>query len=87
VQSIGPQNPYEIYCYECNVTAPLGTRSCIHCGTRLTGPRFQPGALLSKAFEEEETLGADQPRLGGIAPMTIIWILLFVGGSLYRLCH
>ena len=89
MHSIGPQNAYEVYCYQCNVTAPLGTRSCIHCGNRLSRPRSQPGAVLSTPFEtpeEEETLGDDSPRFGVISPMTAIWILLFIGGSLYRLC-
>ena len=86
---IGPQNPYEIYCYRCNVTAPLGTRNCVHCGGRLSGAGNQPSAVLStpfEALEEKETLDDGQSRFGAISPMTALWILLFIGGSLYRLC-
>jgi hypothetical protein len=46
--------------------------------------------VLSAPFEgldDEDTLGAGALRLGGISPMTVIWILLFIGGSFYRLCH
>ena len=90
VKSIGPQNPYEVYCYECNVTAPPGTRKCLHCGGRLSKSKTQPSAVLSipfEALEEEEALGDGPTRLGGISPMTAVWILLFIGGSLYRLCN
>ena len=90
MKSAGAQNPYEIYCYQCNVTAPLGTRKCIHCGGRLSGSRVQPSAMLSmpaEVLEEEASLGDDMPRLGGISPMTIIWVLIFIGGSFYRLCN
>jgi hypothetical protein len=90
VQSIGPQSPYEVYCYACNVTAPFGNRNCVHCGGRLSDSRVQPSTVLSAPFEgldDEDTLGAGALRLGGISPMTVIWILLFIGGSFYRLCH
>jgi hypothetical protein len=40
-----------------------------------------------EALEEEETLDDRQSRFGAISPMTAIWILLFIGGSFYRLCH
>jgi hypothetical protein len=31
-------NAYEIRCYECDVSFPVGTKRCIHCGGK-TGPR------------------------------------------------
>ena len=89
MSSIGSQNPYEVYCTRCNVTAPLGTRNCIHCGGRLSGARSQPNTVLAtplEGLEAEETLGDGPSRFGAISPMTAIWILLFIGGSLYRLC-
>ena len=90
MESTDPQNPYQTYCYECNVSAPAGTRNCLHCGTRLAGSRSKPGKLLADYIEsagEEETPGDDAVRLGGIQPMTIVWILIFIGGSFYRLCQ
>ena len=90
MQSVGSQNPYEIYCYRCNVTAPSGTRNCVHCGGRLSGAKNQPHAVLSTPFEgleEEEIAVGDPPRWGVMSPMTAVWILIFIGGSLYRLCR
>lgn len=34
----GAQTPYEVYCYQCRVTFPVGQKRCVHCGGRL-GPR------------------------------------------------
>lgn len=34
----GAQTPYEVYCYACQVTFPVGQKRCLHCGGRL-GPR------------------------------------------------
>lgn len=90
MESTDPQNPYQVYCYECNVSAPVGTRNCVHCGNRLSRSRFQPSALLTKPFEGLDEEGAPDDgamRLGGIQPMTVVWILIFIGGSFYRLCQ
>ncbi len=31
----GPQTPFEVYCFNCKVTFPIGTRRCVHCGARV----------------------------------------------------
>ena len=31
----GPQTPFEVYCVNCKVTFPIGTRKCLHCGARV----------------------------------------------------
>jgi len=28
-------SPFEVRCHRCNVTFPIGTRQCIHCGGRI----------------------------------------------------
>ena len=90
VQSTGPQNAYEVYCYPCQVTAPVGSRRCLHCGGRLSKQRTQPAVMTTKPLEEsiKENDVPDelQQRSGTNLPMTAVWILLLVGGSLYRLC-
>ncbi len=34
----GPQTPFEVYCANCKVTFPIGTRKCLHCGARVLPP-------------------------------------------------
>ncbi len=87
-----PQNPYEVYCYQCNVSAPVGTRRCIHCGGRLSGTRGPRrtaltdllGAEISEADEAGEELATS---IGSAAPKVAMWILLLIGGFLYRFCN
>jgi hypothetical protein len=88
----GPQNPYEVYCFQCNVTAPAGTRRCIHCGGRLSRePGPQPVALadLLEAENTEADEGREEPTtsIGSAAPKIALWILLLIGGFLYRFCN
>ncbi len=89
VRHTGPQNPYESFCYACNVTAPVDARSCLHCGGRMSKQRdsaasITPLLFSGQALEEGER---DAPRrLGSASPMTAVWILLFLAGTLYRLC-
>ena len=89
----GPQNPYEVYCYQCNVTAPAGTRRCIHCGGSISRGAQDPrraalaaliGAEISEADEEGEETPASAASL---VPKIALWILLLFGGFLYRFCN
>jgi hypothetical protein len=87
-----PQNPYEIYCDRCNVSAPTGTRRCIHCGGRLSGAQGaqRPGfadllkAEFAEAGAEEEEL---EPSIGSAAPKIVMWIVLLAGTYLFRFCN
>jgi hypothetical protein len=89
----GPQNPYEVYCFQCNVTAPAGTRRCIHCGGSLSrsepDPRRAALAALIGADISEADEDADEttPSAGSVVPKIAIWVLLLIGGFLYRFCH
>jgi hypothetical protein len=92
MQAPGPQNPYEVYCYQCNVTAPAGTRRCVHCGGRLSGARETPRAALADLFNAELSVADEEGEepttsAGSVAPKIAMWILLLLGGSLYRLCN
>lgn len=81
----GPQTPYEVYCYECRVTFPLGTRSCVHCGRPIGAPPGVgvPNPLLpaGDAVETPDPLSTAR-RVGGLS----LWVLLALGAALSRLC-
>ena len=87
----GPENPYEIYCYQCNVTAPVGTRRCIHCGGRFSRARDPQRSVLA-ALVGSEITDADEAgeevltSIGSVAPKIALWILLVVGGFFYQFC-
>ena len=89
----GPQNAYEVYCYRCNVTAPAGTRRCLHCGGPLSrdepNPRREALATLigMDTSEEDEGIEEAPPSIGSIAPKIALWVLLLLGGFLYRFCN
>lgn len=84
----GPQTPFEVYCYNCSVTFPTGTRRCVHCGGPIgrrglqVAPRSTP--QLAAEFPVEEAPAEPSPgrRIGGL----ILWILLGLGAALSRQC-
>ncbi|MEZ4334635.1 MAG: hypothetical protein R3F35_23000 [Myxococcota bacterium] len=86
-------SPYEVRCPRCDVSFPIGTRRCVHCG----GPTAAPGAapsLESGPFErtqpepvqigEEEApgVGSSLLKLSG----SLFWIVALVIFSLVRHC-
>ncbi len=88
-----PQNPYEVYCHQCNVTAPAGTRRCVHCGNPISRGARDPrrealaaliGAEVGEAGEEGEEV---QASAASLLPKIALWILLLFGGLLYRFCN
>jgi len=93
MRSPDPQNAYEVYCHQCNVTAPVGTRRCIHCGGLLSRGEQDPrraalAALVgAQVSERDEDVAEPTPSLGSVAPKLILWAVLLIGGFLYRVCH
>ena len=89
----GPQNPYEVYCYKCNVTAPVGSRRCIHCGGALSRGEQDPrraalAALIGADVSESgQDLEEAAPSAASVIPKIAIWILLLIGGFFYRFCN
>ena len=86
---VGPQTPYEVYCYECRVTFPVGTRRCVHCGRPiLSGPLghgplpLVPGAAPDAGEELELPPQLSARKLGGMS----LWVLLALGAALSRFC-
>jgi hypothetical protein len=79
-------NPFEVYCPHCSVTFPVGKKHCIHCGGPLTKERLEPGEFAIPFGEAEEIPEEITTRRSGWSPLALIWLLLFVGGTIYRSC-
>jgi hypothetical protein len=85
---IGPQTPFEVYCYECRVTFPVGTRTCVHCGRPIGAGPLSRGPVPIQPTgtggpEEVELPGQISARkLGGMS----LWVLLAIGAALSRFC-
>jgi len=85
----GPQTPFEVYCFNCRVTFPVGTRRCVHCnapiGRRNPQIAQQLAAELAAELPAEEEAPAEPStgrRIGGLS----LWILLGLGAALTRMC-
>lgn len=79
-------NPYEVYCPHCSVTFPVGQKNCIHCGGRLARERLEPGEFTTPFEAAEEDPDETVTRRSSWSPLALIWLLLFVGGTIYRSC-
>ncbi|MFQ5416964.1 MAG: hypothetical protein ACE5FL_07950 [Myxococcota bacterium] len=89
------QPSFQVYCHHCNVTFPLGTRHCLHCGRRVArepspsaGHRLMPQhesipIELQTAMPSEEEV---EPRRFPFSPIAVLWVVLFVIGTIYRAC-
>lgn len=90
--------PYEVYCQRCRVSFPVGTRSCIHCGERIgrgrspapapaplrPGARRRPAGVPPPVMDDVED---ELPtRSGLMSPVAILWLVLILGGAIYRAC-
>jgi hypothetical protein len=92
MQSPRQTSPYEVLCHHCNVTFPLGTRHCIHCGGPIGRGRglFAAAAAAANApstsepveIEDEEELS----RRSSFSPVSILWLVLIAGGAIFRAC-
>jgi hypothetical protein len=71
----------------------VGNRRCIHCGGPLSGgeqdPRRAALAALIGADISEADEGVDEttPSVGSVVPKIAMWVLLLIGGFLYRFCN
>lgn len=89
----GAQTPYEVYCYDCRVTFPVGTQRCVHCGGRIGRQRLprmlpgtRPGGVASGPLEQEIDEEELPKRGGRLSPIAALWLLLALGGAMYRAC-
>lgn len=93
----------EVRCHHCNVTFPAGTRRCLHCGERTGPSEIQLGVTddlsqlphlrdtpipgpISPDDIEDETEAVTRKGPGRIV-LGSIWLLVAVGGSIYRACN
>ena len=82
----GSTVPFEVYCNQCNVTFPTGTRRCLHCGGRLSRERGRPEAAPPQPFPMDAAEEEELPRRSPFSPMVLLWLALFVAGTIYRAC-
>jgi hypothetical protein len=90
--------PYEVYCHRCQVSFPIGTRTCIHCGERIGRARPMRPVPTRPAGAPRRPAGAPPPVLdevdedelptrgGMMSPVAILWVVLILGGAIYRAC-
>jgi hypothetical protein len=91
----GSQPSFQVYCLHCNVTFPVGTRQCLHCGRRVSReppltadhgftrhPEPTPFEMQTVEPLEEEV----EPRRFPFSPIAVLWVVLFVIGTIYRAC-
>ena len=84
---VGPQTPFEVYCYDCKVTFPLETRRCIHCGRPIGGsPLMRSAAPINPGAADPDELElpgqVSVRKLGGMS----LWVLLAIGAAISRFC-
>lgn len=85
----GARTPYEVYCHNCRVSFPVGTRRCIHCGGRIGQRRLAavPGPIQTQPQPEigdEEAIG--EPSIGRRLGTLSLWMLVAIGAAIYRAC-
>jgi hypothetical protein len=78
--------PFEVFCQRCRVTHPVGTRRCVHCGGPIGRERAKPRLALPPEAEEVELEDVIQRRSGIFSPVTLLWVVILLGGYLYRSC-
>jgi len=90
----------EVRCPQCNVSFPVGTKRCLHCGGGTVEPEiaaqihaFQSGSnpviFAPEPLNESETAeGAEDEGGQRRSPrtLTLLWILMAVAASIYRSC-
>ena len=78
---------YEVRCPRCRVSFPIGTRTCLHCGSRIRSEELVPSAAVPAVSPTEQ---AEEELEAGRSPMRLItglvWVALALAGSLYRAC-
>ncbi len=80
---------HEVRCLQCDVSFPVGTKRCLHCGGRVGARKEPPPARGRILFDVEEAEEADEspvPRPIIRKTVASIWLLLALAASLYRVC-
>lgn len=91
MQSKRQTSPYEVLCNRCDVTFPIGTRHCIHCGGPIGRGRglftaVSEASAASEAEARETEAEEEPPRSSAFSPVALLWAVLIAGGAIYRSC-
>jgi len=87
MRSATTPNPYEVYCTRCNVSFPVGTRACVHCGQPIGRAPAAARALRGPAPRDEEPPEDFPTRSVSFSPMTFLWVLAAAATVIYRSCQ
>ena len=90
---------YEVRCHACNVSFPVGTKRCFHCGERILRESFfRPATDADGMPVFQEAQGIDtieepedaEPQRGGRflrVGITLVWIVLALISAAVRSCQ
>jgi hypothetical protein len=96
-----PETPFEVYCTRCRVTAPVGTKHCLHCGNRISRHRGTQSVIVPSALETghghleagaapgHAELPADEEMMARprrLSPMSVVWIVAALAVAIQRTC-
>ena len=88
MEAEAPQTPYQVYCAQCRVTFPAGSKRCLHCGGRLSRDRTPQSAALPIPMDVLEEIPEEEvsKRSSRISPVSVLWIVAAIGVALQRAC-
>lgn len=85
--------PFEAWCPRCKVTWAPGTRTCVHCGGRVTASRTTVAApaFAREADAAEPPARSEEPTSQPVVrPLRIgiatLWVVVAVAGAIVRHC-
>jgi ribosomal protein L40E len=88
---------YEVVCHRCGVTFAIGTKKCIHCGSRLGRSKDRatiemlPSGELVRQGEAPEIVIAEEESSGRsklpFSPMTLLWVVIIAASIAQRTCQ
>ncbi len=78
---------YEVRCPRCRVSYPIGTRTCLHCGSRIRSEEAASSAPVPGVAPTEQAEEEVEARKSPLRLITgLVWVGLALAGSLYRAC-
>lgn len=80
-------SPYEVYCTFCNVSFPVETRSCVHCGRPIGRSAVARRTLREPGPIDEEPPEQLPTRSVAFSPMTFVWLAAAAATVIYRSCQ
>ncbi len=90
----GPQTPFEVYCYGCQASFAVGTRSCVHCGGRLASKEgtsaIETALGGADGVRPSGEVEADESPVVGIVRRlsgASLWVVFVLFAMLARMCE